>query len=88
MRIRDPRYKAIKPTFESGKIEKFNDIFIHVPMSKVAKDLGKKTTRFSQLIKNVGAFKVEEVRMLADLCEMDVKEMFSLIAKDLPKKPE
>ncbi|HVU58874.1 MAG TPA: hypothetical protein VHD83_27625 [Puia sp.] len=86
MRLRDPRYNAIKPTFESGKIKKFNDIFIHVPMSVVAQDLGKKTARFAQLIKNVGDIKVDEVRMLADLCDMDVEDMFSLIAKELPKK--
>lgn len=86
MTLRDPRYDTIKPMMNEGKIKKLIDVFTYIPKTRVAQDMGKKTQRFSELITDeIGAITVTEIQMMSDLFKMDIREVFDLIATQLPK---
>jgi hypothetical protein len=75
---RDPRYSLIKPMITGGKITSFTDIFKFIPKTVVANDLGKKVDRFTELMKNVEGFTLEELFVIAKFCDIDKSEMLKL----------
>jgi hypothetical protein len=75
---RDPRYILIKPMIVGGKIVSFNDIFKFIPKTVVATDLGKKVDRFTELMKRVEGFTLEELFMIAKFCDVEEAEMLKL----------
>lgn len=80
---RDPRFETIKPTLNDGKIQQFSDIFHYVKVTSVARSLGKRTTRFKELITSVQDFYVRELVMIARLFRLTVEEVLGLIARQL-----
>lgn len=82
----DPRYSLIKPMLADGKIQTFSDIFDYIKKSVVARDIGKKVERFTELMNDVDDFRVGELRMMARLFNLTLGEMFHLIARELEKK--
>lgn len=78
MSKRDPRYDYIKPLLNEGKLHSFHEIFQHVPKSIVAKDLGKKLERFSQLLKQIDQFRTKELFTIAHFCKISEKEILDL----------
>lgn len=85
-RTMDPRYQIIKPMLNEGKITTFQDIFLFIKKSVVAKDIGKRNSRFTELINNVDDFTVKELKIIARLCDLTIDEMFKLISAELAKK--
>ncbi|HEY4286518.1 MAG TPA: hypothetical protein VGN00_05415 [Puia sp.] len=88
MKTRDPRYETIKPLFDQGEITVFRDIFTFVPLRILAKDLGKKTKRLTELVEHVEELKVEEIVLIGSFCKFTLKEMFSLLEPVYPPAPE
>jgi hypothetical protein len=86
MQKQDPRYSLIKPMLADGKIQTFTDAFVYIKKSVVARDIGKKVERFTELMNDVDDFRVGELRMMAKLFNLTLDEMFSLIARELEKK--
>jgi hypothetical protein len=86
MRKQDPRYSLIKPMLEDGKIQTFTDTFGYIKKSVVARDIGKKVERFTELMNDVDDFRVGELRMMAKLFNLTLDEMFNLIAREVEKK--
>jgi len=82
----DPRYLLIKPMLDDGKIQTFTDIFDYIKKSVVAKDIGKKVERFTELMNDVDDFRVGELRMMAKLFHLTLDEMLRLIAREVEKK--
>ena len=80
---RDPRFETIKPTLNDGKIHKFSDIFLYVKITSVARSLGKRTTRFKELVANVEDFYIRELVIIARLFNLTAEEVLSLVAKQL-----
>lgn len=76
---KDHRYEFISTMMKDGKIKEFNDIFKFIPKTVVAKDLGKKVDRFTELMDNVGGFTLQEVFELADLCDLTKAQMYQLM---------
>jgi hypothetical protein len=85
MRKRDPRYDYIKPMLNDGKLHSFLEIFLHVPKSVVAKDLGKKLERFSELLERIDQFKNEELFHIAHFCKLSEREMLDLFLAEYLK---
>jgi hypothetical protein len=79
MLTRDDRYDLIKPMIEKGNIVSFNDIFKYIPKTIVARDLGKKVDRFSELMKKVDGFTVAELFRIAKLIDISESEMLQLV---------
>ena len=79
MLMRDNRYDLIKPMIDSGNIVTFNDIFKYIPKTIVAKDLGKKVDRFTELMKRVDGFTGKELFRLAKLIDIDESEILRLM---------
>ena len=86
MQKQDPRYSLIKPMLADGKIQTFTEIFVYIKKSVVARDIGKKVERFTELMNDVDDFRVGELRMMAKLFNLTLDEMFNLIARELEKK--
>ena len=85
MRKRDPRYDYIKPMLNDGKIQTFQQIFSHVPKSIVAKDIGKKLERFSELLERIDQFKIDELFLIAKFCKLTEEEMLDLVLAEYMK---
>ena len=86
MRSEDARYLIIKPMLLDGKIQTFLDIFKFIPPSTVAKDLGKRGPRFTELINGLEGFTLQELFRLARLFKLTRAEMFQLIDNQLSKR--
>jgi hypothetical protein len=61
-----------------GKISTFNDIFKFIPKTVVAHSLGKKVDRFSELMKHVEKFTLEELFTIARYCDIEEAEILRL----------
>ena len=79
---RDPRYDLIRSLYDRGKIGSLNDIFKYIPKTVVANDLGKKGSRFSELLANVGAFTLDELALIGKFCELEESLIFQLAEKE------
>ena len=82
---RDPRYDLIKPMILGGKIVVFSDIFKFIPKTVVATDLGKKVVRFSELMRRVECFTLEELFMIAKFCDLDEAQILDLAVNEYLK---
>ena len=82
---RDNRYNLIRPMIDSGDIVTFNDIFKYIPKTIVAKDLGKKVDRFSELMKRVEGFTLEELYMIGKFCKISEAQITQLAEKEYLK---
>jgi hypothetical protein len=85
MAQRDHRYKIIKPMFDKGAIHSFKDIFLFIPKSVVAADLGKRLSRFSFLMNRVEKFTFEEVFLIGKFCDLSVPEILKLVETEYLK---
>jgi hypothetical protein len=81
---RDPRYNLIRPKYKRDEIRLFSDIFLTLPKSLVAKDLGKEKGRFNELVKNPNEFFWSELKKFSSNCEMSISEFCLLIEKEHP----
>lgn len=88
MGSRDKRYGYIKPMFKGGKIKSFNDIFLFVPKTIVATDLGKKVDRFTRLMKRIDRFTLEELFMIAAFCGLNEKQIIKLVMNEYFQQKE
>jgi len=76
---RDRRYELVQPLISAGRIQTFQDIFYFVPKTVIARDLGMNNSRFTELIKNVNKFVLKDIFRLAELFQIDDRELFRLI---------
>ena len=83
---RDIRYTIIKPLLDQGRIQTFSDIFIHIPFSVVGDDLGKRSTRFRELIQGVEKFQLKELLIIARMFNLSNAEMFKLVENELSSR--
>jgi len=75
---KDKRYSAIKVLIQAGHITSFRQIFDHLPVSLVYKNLGMNYTRFKKLINNTPLFTMAELIRFANLLDMDPKIIIDL----------
>jgi len=61
MEHRDHRYPTIKPMLDQGRIKSFTDIFLYLPKSVLAADLGKNLVIISNLC---GLTRMEMFRLI------------------------
>lgn len=80
-------YDLVRPMFDSGALKNLSDIFKFelVPITVVAKDLGKDKTRFKQLVDNPDEFNYQEVKLFGANCKMEPFEMGILIQTEHPR---
>ncbi len=82
---RDPRYDLIRPMITEGKIISFTDIFKYIPKTIVARDLGKKVDRFTDLMNRVEKFTLEELFQIARNCEIPRMQILKLAEEEYAK---
>src|ERR1051326_1274223 len=79
-------YDLVRPMFINGELKNLSDIFQFdlVPITVVAKDLGKNKKRFKELVYNPGEFNYQEIRMFGANCKLEPFEMGILIQTEHP----
>lgn len=92
MMVKHTRTDIIKPLIESGHIKEFHQIFIYVPKTAVAEDLGIHFNRFNKFLKTVQSMRFNDFYMLCKYFDIDPAKMFELIdnqnnaTKKVPRK--
>jgi len=68
--------------YQKGRVQSFNDIFVYIPKTVVAGDLGIKVTRFNNLMSNVENFVIRDVILIGSFCELNVDVVLELWKKE------
>lgn len=77
----DPRYETVNMFWTAGRIRTFPDIFLRIPKTVVANDLGMKGDAMNAFISNPSKYKMQKLFELADLIGVDQVELTTLAAK-------
>lgn len=83
---KNAKLKIAKDLIESGKIKTFEDIFLYVTRSEISKKLGINYTRFLTLIKNPKKLRYDETYSLANILDVQAKNISELIHNQLDAK--
>jgi hypothetical protein len=67
---------------DQGRIKSFTDIFLYLPKSVLAADLGKNLKRFNELLLHVEGFTIKDLVIICNLCGLTRMEMFRLIDEE------
>lgn len=76
---KDKRFKTVKLLIEGGHIAEFRDIFEHIPVTTVSKEMGIHFNRFKKMIDDPKEFKVKELYALATKIGVDGKIILDLV---------
>ena len=77
--VKHTRTDIIKPLIESGHIKEFHQIFIYVPKTAVAEDLGIHFNRFNGFLKKVQLMRLGDMYLLCSYVEIEPRKLFELI---------
>ena len=75
----DHRYPTIKPMLDQGRIKKLTDIFIYIPRTVLANDMGKNLKRPNELLDRLENFTIKDLLLIGNLCGLTRKEMLTLL---------
>jgi hypothetical protein len=79
MEQQDHRYPTIKPMLDQGRIKKLTDIFIYIPRTVLANDMGKNLKRLNELLDRLENFTIKDLLLIGNLCGLTRKEMLTLL---------
>ena len=74
----DHRYGYIRVMYEAGKLTSFMDIFIHIPKTVVAGDMGIKIDTFNKMLACPDRFSLERIDELAQLVDLDLDTLVAM----------
>jgi hypothetical protein len=77
--MEDHRYPTIKPMLEQGRIRKLTDIFIYIPRTVLANDMGRNLKRLNELLDRLENFTIKDLLLIGGLCSLTRKEMLALL---------
>lgn len=77
--VKHTRTDIVKPLIDSGHIKELRQIFIYVPKTAVAKDLGISFNRFNGFLEKVHLMRLSDMYLLCTYFEIDPPKMFELI---------
>lgn len=83
---RDVRWGAVKDLIEAGKIKDFEGIFLIIPRTPVAQQLGMNYDKFSKKVLNHELFLIKDLRRLAKLIDMDEEIIIGMVVKAMKEK--
>lgn len=76
---KDKRYIQVKLLIIKGDIKSFNEIFDTLPKSVLARDMHMKIATLTKLMKRVDKIYLRDLAAIADLLELDIKDMIELV---------
>ena len=79
MEQQDHRYPTIKPMLDQGRIKKLTDIFIYIPRTVLAQDIGKNLKRLNELLDRPENFTIKDLLLIGNLCSLSRREMLLLL---------
>ena len=75
----DKRYQIVKKLLTAGYLHSFREIFDVIPKSVMAADLGTNNERFTKLMYRVQDFALSDMLRIAQLLDVDEKQIILLI---------
>ena len=88
MEQQDQRYPTIKPMLDGGRIRKLTDIFIYIPKTVLAQDIGKNLKRVNELLERLESLTVKDLVVIGNLCSLSRREMFLLLDAEFDFREE
>ena len=64
---------------DQGRIKKLTDIFIYIPRTVLANDMGKNLKRLNELLDRLENFTIKDLLLIGNLCSLTRKEMLTLL---------
>jgi len=84
---RDGRYTLLIQQLAHGNIQKFSDIFLYVPKTIIALDMGMKVERFNAyFFDNPEGFKIGHFTKLGEKLKIDHWELLHLLMMEMSAK--
>lgn len=80
---KDLRYGAVKVLIEGRHVNYFKDIFLHLPKSVLAQDMGVNNTRITRLIEHPDQFTVQELNRIAAFIGIEEMKIIQLVYAQL-----
>jgi hypothetical protein len=77
--VKHTRTDSIKPLIDAGHIKEFSQIFLYVPKTSVANDLGIHFNRFNSFLERVAEMRISDMYLLCAYFEIEPHKMFELI---------
>ena len=84
----DQRYPTIKPMLDQGSIKKLTDIFMYIPKTVLAQDIGKNLKRVNELLERLESLTVKDLVVIGNLCSLSRREMFLLLDAEFDFREE
>jgi len=81
--LSEPKLEIAKDLLESGKIKTFRDLFLYVPKTGIAKELGVNYGRFLGLIKKPGRLRYDESIAIARIFHVSPQIISQIILTQL-----
>lgn len=81
----DAKIGIAKDLIESGKLKSFEDIFLYVTKTDVAKKLGINYTRFRMLIKDPRKLRYRETYSLANIFNVSARAISELVHNQIER---
>lgn len=88
--MKDKRYTAAKLLIQANQVTDLKQIFDFLPISVVAEDARMNYSTLYRKVNNVRTLTVGDMEKMAALLEVEVSQIFTVIAltlKNTPKKP-
>jgi hypothetical protein len=64
---------------DQGRIKKLTDIFIYIPRTVLANDMGKNLKRPNELLDRLENFTIKDLLLIGNLCSLTRAEMLTLL---------
>lgn len=84
---KDHRYELVHVLIVEKKITSFNEVFNHIPISVVMRELSKSVDSARNSQDDPGRWKVREIVKFAELFGVSHTTIWNLIMADLKEKP-
>lgn len=82
----DSRVEIVKNLIEEDRLRTFQDIFLYLPKTFVAKKMGIYYNRFLELVKNPKRFRMEEIYTIAGILGVTPRQISELIHRQIEMK--
>jgi hypothetical protein len=73
---------------DQGRIKKLTDIFIYIPRTVLANDMGKNLKRLNELLDRLENFTIKDLLLIGDFCSLTRQEMLKLLEAEFDHREQ
>jgi len=79
-------FPGIAALVKDGRIHVLSDILSYIEISKLARLLGRNSSRLKELTENVESFQIKKLLEMAQYCGLSITQIFILVAVQIDRK--